>query len=833
MKSFITLLTTLPIFSFQLNAQLSGRITDIHGEPLPFTNVYIDGTTRGTTANTEGYYTLDLSKGSYRIVYQYIGYEKKIIDVKVDGKKMLDVTLKPNDIELTEFVVKSNAEDPAYPIIRQAIAMRRTYRDQVKSYSCDVYIKGLQKIIDAPKKFLGQDIGDLGGSIDTNSRQGILYLSETISKLYVDGDKKKEELISSKVSGNANGFGFNRATLFDFSFYDQHIDIFRQILSPIADNALLYYRYRLDGQFKDGEGNTIYKIAVLPIRKEDPTFGGTIYIVDNQWNIYQADLYITGKNIQQPILDTLHLKQNHVPVGKVWRLLSQAIVFKLNVLGLKIGGTFNGVFSNYNLTPQYAPRFFSNEVFKASKGVNDNDLKYWDTLRPIPLTLEERRDYIKKDSIQTVHQSKVWLDSVNAKGNKFKLMNILSGYTYENSWERWSFKIGSPISVIDFNPVQGWNIASPIVFEKKFGERFQPYKSSIEIAPSVSYSFAEKQLRVAGAAEYLFNRFNYAKLRLEGGQKVAQFNENNPLSNTIAASYALYDKRNVLRYFDKTFAKIQYGQEIVNGLRLEGGLEWAKRTPLSNHTEYSLRKKEAFYAPNYPNHPSILARVQLAFEPWEAHQAYFAHLKISWQPGQKYLTYPNYKDIEDSKYPSFSLSYQKCLGRIVTDQNLAPAFDRLRLSINQKQITMGLFGYTELRGEYGGFLNKSQVQFIDYQHFNGNETNFANPESYMTSFMNLPFYRYSTTGNYVMLHAQHHFNGFFLDKLPLIRKLGFKEVFRVAYLNTPELGNYTELGFGIDNVGYGLFRFLRLDLSWQLKGREISSNPIFMIGIKL
>ena len=146
---------------------------------------------------------------------------------------------------------------------------------------------------------------------------------------------------------------------------------------------------------------------------------------------------------------------------------------------------------------------------------------------------------------------------------------------------------------------------------------------------------------------------------------------------------------------------------------------------------------------------------------------------------------------------------------------------------------MGLFGYSELQGEYGGFLNKQALQFIDYQHFNGNETCFGNPRDYMTSFMNLPFYRFSTAGNYMMFHGQHHFEGFFLDKLPLIRKLGFKEVFRLAYLNTPELGNYTEIGFGIDNVGFGLFRFLRLDLSWQLKGREITSNPIFMIGFKL
>ncbi len=833
MKFLLTLAFTLPIFSSLLNAQLTGHIINNTGESLPFTNVYIEGTTRGTSANADGYYALDLENGAYRIVFQCIGYEKKILDVKINGKTKLDVTLKPNEIELKEFVVKSNAEDPAYPIIRQAIAMRRTYRDQVKAYSCDVYIKGLQKVMDAPKKIMGRDIGDMGGSLDTNTRQGIVYLSETISKLYVEGDKTKEELVSSKVSGNSNGFGFNRASMLDMNIYNQHIDIIRQILSPIADNAMQYYRYRLEGQFKDEAGNTVYKIAVLPIRKEDPTFGGMIYILDNQWNIYQTDLYVTGKSIQQPILDTLYLKQNHVAVGKVWRLLSQSVSFKFGIFGFKIGGFFNGVFSNYNLTPQYAKGFFTNEIFKASKGENDNDMKHWDTLRPMPLTLEEQLDYVKKDSIQTVHQSKVWLDSVNTKGNKFKFMNLLTGYTYRNSWSRWFLTIGSPFSVIGFNAVQGWNLSSPMVFEKRFGERFQPFKSSLSVTPSVSYSFAEQKLRAAGSAEYLFNRFNYAKFKIEAGQIVSPFNENNIFSQLSIGFNALFNKIHFYPVYDKTFTKITYGQEITNGLRLEGGLEWVKRRPLSINTEFSYRKKELFYKANYPDHASLNARVQELLEPWERHQAYFTFAKLVWKPGQKYLTYPNFKEIEDSKYPTFTLSYQKCLGKIVKDLDLASSFDRLRLTIEQQKITMGLFGYTELRGEYGGFPKKNTIQFIDYQHFNGNETNFSTVNKYMTSFLHFPYYPYSTTSNYAMFHAQHHFEGFFLDKLPLIRKLGFKEVLRVAYLNTPELGNYTEFGFGIDNIGYGLFRFFRLDMSWQLKDRVVSSSPVFIIGVKL
>ena len=114
----------------------------------------------------------------------------------------------------------------------------RFNKNLVSSYSCDVYIKGNQKILDAPEKIFGQEIGDLGGSLDSN-RQGIVYLSESEAKLYYQKpDQKKEEMISSKVSGNDNGFSFNRASLMDFSFYENFIEISRNIISPIANNAL-------------------------------------------------------------------------------------------------------------------------------------------------------------------------------------------------------------------------------------------------------------------------------------------------------------------------------------------------------------------------------------------------------------------------------------------------------------------------------------------------------------------------------------------------------------------------------------------------------------------
>ena len=825
MKFFAQLLLTYIVLPLTVQAQLSGKITDANGEPLPFANVYIEGTSRGTSANTEGVYFLDLKNGTYRLVFQYIGYNKKIETAKINGATVLDIQLQTSEIELSEFVVKSNAEDPAYPIIRKAMEMRPVFRDQVPAYACDVYIKGVQKIIDAPKKFMGRDIGDMGGTLDTVSRSGIVYLSETISKLYVDGGKKKEELMSSKVSGNDNGFGFNRATLFDFSFYDNHIEIARQILSPISDNAFTYYKFRLISTIKDQQGNNVYKIEVIPKRKEDPTWAGFIYIVDNQWNISATDLYVTGKSIQQTVLDTLVLKQSFVQVDKAWRLFSQGILFKISIFGIHIKGDFTGVYSNYNLTPQYEKRFFNNEVFKASKGKDDNDLNKWDTLRPIPLTLEERKDYFKKDSLQKIRQTKPYLDSVARQQNKFRIINLLIGYTYSDYWNRRSFTVASPLSTFSFNPVQGGNIALNMTYNKNYGERFQPYSKSLSVTPSVSYGFAEKKFRAHIASSYLFNRFNHARLTIEGGQNVAQFNEQNPISISVAEWYALYGKKHFYKIFDKSYAKLSYSQEIVTGVTGKVSIETAHRTPLSINSQYSFKKKDDTYPSNVPF--NIYQAYVLSWNGLK--NAHTVTFDLAWTPAQRYLTYPQYKDIEGSDYPTFSVRYKKAIK--LTDNSVD--FDQIRFKIEKQNIKMGIAGYSEINTAYGRFLSKKSAHLIDYQHFNGNETFLSHSLNYMEGFFNLPYYQFSTTKPYVMAHWQHHFEGFIFNKIPLIRKLGFKEVVRAAYVTMPDLKNYTELGFGIDNIGWGLFRFIRVDMSWRMMNNRFDAQPQFMIGFKM
>ena len=823
-NAFLTLILT--VLSLVAHAQLTGKVTDDKGDVLPFTNVYLEGTTRGTTANTEGVYFFDLTDGTYRVVYQSIGYKKRIESVTVSGKTKRDVALDVAEVELAEVVIKSNAEDPAYPIIRKAIDNRSFFLKQVKSYTCDVYIKGVQRIDDAPKKFMGQKIGDFDGAIDTLTRSGILYLAETVSKLNVSGDKVKEELITSKVSGDDNGFAFNRATLFDFNLYENfNSDLARKIMSPIAENALANYRYKLISSSRIDE-QFIYKIQVIPLRAEDPTWAGFIYIVDNQWNIYATDLILTGKSLQQDIIDTVRLQQNYVKLNKdVWRIFSQRLDFRFQIFAFKVNGFFNGVFSNYNLTPQYKPYFFGNEVFTAVKATKTNDLKQWESIRPIPLTTEEIKDYQKKDSVQTVHHAKPYIDSMMLKGNQFKLSNLLFGYTYRNTYKSTSIGFGSVLNATNFNAVQGLNLTLPFNYSKNFKDSmFGPTLRRLTLSPSINYSVAEEKLRGEFNGNYLFNHFDRANISVNFGQKVQQFNASEPISAAWATYQALYQKRHAYFSYEKTFARISFWREIMNGLTGNISVEVAQRDPLSISTQYSLRKKDENFRNNFP-FPIVGSSADFGRT-----KAVIADVNFSWTPNQKYTTYPYGKFNESPRFPIFRARFQKAFGNGTTE---FVDFEKLKLSIEQESLPTGLLGYSEIQAEFGAFLSKKRVSYMDLNHFNGNEFGLAEHVHFMRGFFDLPYYQYSTTDNYFTVHWQHHFEGFFLGKIPLIRKLGFKEVARVAYLNTSQLGNYAEVGVGLDNIGYGLFRVLRLDLSWVYRDGKMEKKPIWMFAINM
>lgn len=822
MRIISSLILCFFLYSSAVFSQLQGLVTDTKGEPLSFASIYIQNSSTGTTSNIDGIYSFELEPGSYTIVFQYVGYQQKIVPVTMEDKpQKLDVQLAEESIKLQEIVVSSNAEDPAYAVIRNAIKKRDYYRNLIESYACKVYVKGMQKVLDAPESILGQEIGDLGGSLDSN-RQGIVYLSESEALLYYKNPNlMKEHMISTKVSGNDNGFGFNRASLMDFNLYNNHVEIERQILSPIANNALSYYRYKLLGTLFDEEGRLINKIQVIPKRSGDAVFSGLIYIVEDLWNIQSVSLTLTGASIKQPVLDSLIIQQVHVPVKDpdVWMMFSQNIDFRFGLFGFEIHGNFEGVFSDYDLNRVFDDKFFNNEIFKVEEGANDKDLTYWDSIRPIPLTLEEEIDYVRKDSLQEVWESKHFLDSVDQKNNRFKPLDLLFGYSYRNSYKKRNISYGSPLTKLQYNTVQGYHATMDLNFRQGFDDYFMKWFS---INPRVDYGFAEEVFRVDGEFSYNFNRTKYTRLSLSGGRRTAQLNENNPVSPTLNTLYSLIGRKNYLKLFDKKYARIDFQQEVVNGLYLKTHAEFNQREALINNSNIkSLFNKDQLFNSNNPLNPSENVKG------FEEHKSLILDIALRIRFKQQYLSYPGRKYIMGSKFPDIWLMYKKAF----RPNDSYVGYDLLRMVVKH-EFTSGLFGRTQARVEGGTFVNKERLEFIDLKHFQGNQFVIADPSDYINGFLNLPFYEYSTSNAYFQANIQHHFEGFVFDKLPLFRKLNWKSVVGANFLYTKEQKDYLEVFTGFDNIGFGALRLFRVDLAAVFKQGKYQ-NLAFVIGIDL
>ena len=451
------LLLFFSCFSF---AQIKGKVTDLKGNALPYASVTIEKTYIGTSTNENGEYELNIKKpGNYTLVFKILGYKTKTVSQNISTfPAVINVSLSDEQYSIEEVVVKSG-ENPANAIIRNATANRKKNTDKTDKYEADFYSRGIFRVKDIPKKFMGIEIGDLDGNVDSTGA-GIIYQSETVSKIkFEKPNNLKEEIIASKVAGNDNGFSFNTALNTNYDLYQNTVDFNIPMVSPIASNAFTYYKYKIEDSFTDSYNNYIYKIKVTPKRDKEPVFEGYIYIIDETFAIYAADLDIKGYRAQQEFLESFKLVQNfnYNPDSKMWVKSLQSLDFKAGVFMMKFNGKFTHVFSNYNFVSDFEKKTFGSEVVTFAEKSNKKEDSYWLENRPVPLTDEETTNYVKKDSVYKIRNSQVYMDSVDAVSNKFKTIKLITGYTFKNSFKnkRFNYQGLFNLSSINFNTVQG------------------------------------------------------------------------------------------------------------------------------------------------------------------------------------------------------------------------------------------------------------------------------------------------------------------------------------------------------------------------------------------
>lgn len=792
-------------FSFQ-SGGIKGKITDKNGQGLPFATVHVSGTSFGTVTNSEGNYLLKLESGKYDLKFRFVGYVSADASIDINGDiKTYNVKLIPHAFELAEVIIMASREDPAYRVIRNAIANKDKYLNEIESFSCDVYIKGLQRLDEAPKSLLGIKI-----NIDT----GIVYLSESVSRLsFQRPDKYKERMISSKVSGKNNAFSYNQASDMKVNFYKNVVMAEvnqRGFISPIAKSAFLFYDYRLEGTYTENE-YLVNKIKVIPLRKNDPSFNGYIYIIEDSWRIYSVDLILTKAN-QVEFIDSLSVNQLYAPVDHDrWIILFQSFKFQFKVFGFKGGGYFVGILSNYEIVPNFDKKYFTNEVIHVKEESNKKDSTYWALIRPIPLTVEEEFDYHIKDSLQFVKESKPYMDSVDHENNKISIGNIfLAGYTVRNSYKKKSYTINSLLDAVQYNTVEGLVTNLELQYRKSFDDR-----RFFRITPQTRYGFSNKRLNLQLEGIYYYHPKKFASWGVSLGRFVQQFNEDRPITVPVNTHYTLFRERNYMKIYEKEYLKIRHRKEPFNGFLFTGTIEWARRRQLENTTDYKFAGDgERTFTPNVPLNNN------LADASFATHEALIIDFTTRIRFGQKYHSRPNQKINLGSKYPTIYLNYKKGInGFFGSDID----FDFVSIRINDDK-QFGLLGKSNFLIETGTFLNHRKTVFIDYQHFKGNLTSIGDFST--GNFQLLDYYARSTLNSYFKAHFEHHFNGFIFNKMPLIKKLKTQAVFTTNYLSTKDDGNYWEIGAGIEHI----LKFLRIDYFTSF-GDSVQTRNGFVFGV--
>lgn len=818
------LLWNLPAISQQAYYEIKGRVSGHSGEALPFASVFVAESAQGTSANESGFFRIKLPAGKTQVTAQYLGYVPETKEVNLPADTLLIFKLKPDAFQLSELVVDPSF-NPALRIMRNAIAAKKKNSAMVSSYSCRAYVKGIQKINEAPSRILGRKF-NVSGFLTGPNNSGILYLSESVSRLYFRApDDYREEVISSRVSGKSQGYTWNSARDFNLSFYKNYIDFpvigLRPFISPLSDRALLYYDFKLLGK-KEEFGTSIYTIQITPKRKADPVFTGIIQIADSSWNIRGVRLSISKTNPVQYI-DSLTITQYFMPVVRgVWLPAQLRFDAKASLLGVKGEGYYLSVYSDYKLPAEYysattqplkiqsvvkqkalrkkesksevfpAAEFKKQEVQKFADSSNQRNTSYWDTIRPVPLEAVEAADFEIRDSLEVIRSAPEFKDSTDKLRNVPGFMNIMAGYDYRISKKQILIHFPSLLSLVNYNTVEGVNLKFSIGLTKSWEKR-----SRLSAYLTGRYGFSNKQWNGCARLSWISDRLYRERWDLEGGVYVSQFNELQPQSELGNTFTTLLFRWNYMKIYRQQFVRLNYQREIAPGVLLKSGLYYARRNPMENTSFYSFFSRKAVFSLNGMDLPDTdTSNYNIS-----SHQLLRFDLSLRIRFGSRYISRPDMRIELQSPFPVLVLQLKQAIPVSKSD---FLAYTYLQADLDG-DIDAKVLGYLAWKVTAGWFPWRRMVDYPEFRHFSGT---FYNEGTRLLGFHLIRYYRFSTDLYYAEAHFEHHFGGFFFNKIPGFRKLKLQEVLGFHFLYDPTRNDYFQLDAGIENI----FKVMRVDM---------------------
>jgi len=804
-------------YSIAQETTVKGKITDANsGDPIPFVNIIYQGTTIGTTTDFNGNYTIHTSTPGDTLVASYIGYKPRKKAVGMGGTQIVNFQLVEDAMQLQEIVINAG-ENPAYEILRKVVKNKsRNDKRKLAAYEYDTYtkveidvdnitdkfrerkiIKKITQVLDSVERMAGED----GKPILP------IFISESISKFYYRDNPQLrfENILQSKV----NGIGIEDGTLVtqlvgssfqEYNFYQNWVELVtKYFVSPIADGWRIYYDYDLTDSVYIGD-DYCYRLDFTPKSPQDLAFTGTIWITKEEYALKQIDVTV-NKQANLNFVEKIKIQQELEETAEgAWLPVKNRVLIDVSELTNTSAGMLAKFYtSNKNIVVNKVrdQSFYHHPIVMEEDARLNEREEHWDTLRHEPLTETEKNVYKMIDTLQTIPVVKTYIDIIKV---------FVNGY-----YDAGKIYVGPYIGVMAVNNIEGFRIQAgfktSIDFSNKWVFRGQ-----------LGYGFKDEKIKYATSLQYIFSKERWTTLSFRTRSDIGRVGVDDEL---LADNYIFLaaQKWGIYRrgyYFDES--RLNFQREFFRGFTQRIALRQMSVRP---HFNFGW----------YPNPEDEAAPVLTDFRTTEIIlESRFARDELFLQDDNERIS------LGTVHWPVITFRYTHGVKGVF---NSDFDYTKLKLSVF-KRIKFGPLGvgYLNTTGEY---TYGSAAYPLLSPHL-GNQSPLYTIVTY-----NLMDYGEFVSDRYVSLQYQHHFEGFLLNRVPLMRKLKWRLVGSANMIygslsaqnrklipldsNDPpkylQVGSfqknkpYVEVSYGVENI----FRFMRVDFVHRLTYLDKNVNP--------
>jgi len=755
--AIIMLLSVQQVAKAQVTT-VSGTVTDANSKKvIPYASIIFAGTGKGTAADGQGYFRLSGNGSQYRISISHTGYSTRDFPIRPDEEQVIDIQLHRSNQQLNEVLVVgakkkkySNKNNPAVELIRKVISNREKNRPESATYrqykQYEKLFFSLSNLSDQYKSrkmfhnyqflFKEQDSTAIGGK-----NLLPLYLEEKLSdNYYRKAPQKNKQIIraNKQVKYNENFFDNNGLSQYfnrmyqDIEIYDNSISLLgNQILSPIANAAPAYYKYFITDTLKDQSPHLV-ELSFTPRNTTDMLFEGRIYITLNGNYAVKHAVLTVNKNINLNFVRQMEVILSFEQIANnKYHLSSSDLKMDFGINKNKGGGIFGQrtvKLKDMIIDLPLADSVFSDPSVVTLKDAGQKSDTYWRSNRMDSLTIPQRDIYNNIDSLQTIPSFKRTMDLVTL---------LFAGYKNFGP-----FEMGPVNTFYSFNPIEG--------FKPRLGGRTTTALSERYYFETYgAYGFRDKKFKYFLSGTYSLNnksiyRFpqNYLRVSFQHDTKIP----GQELQFVQESSFLLSFKRgnNDLWLYNDIF-RLDHVHEFRNHLSYNFGFKtWTQRPAGALYFQNVVRGKQ--------KHIEKLTTTELS-------------LQLRYAPHEKFYQGKLYRTPIADKYPIFTLQYnQGVKGLFGGEYN----YQSLTANIT-KRYYWTQFGYTDIGTEANNVFGRAPFPLLDIHRAN---------QSYAFQFQscNLMNFLEFASDHYAAIYVDHSFNGFFLNKVPLIKKLKWREV---------------------------------------------------------